>query len=94
MIVSEDIVPFGEFKATASAIFRRLRANRRPIVVTHHGRPAGVVITPEEWDQIQYERRFRAAVLESLAQADRGELIDDKDVGREIETWFREPAGQ
>lgn len=84
MRVCEDIVPFGEFKAKASAVFRRLRTERRPVVVTQHGRPAGVVIPPDEWDRIQYEEGIRRAVRDGLADLEAGRVYSHGQVMAEM----------
>lgn len=84
MRVCEDIVPFGEFKAKASAVFRRLRTERRPVVVTQHGRPAGVVIPPDEWDRIQYEEGVRKAIREGLADVEAGRVYTHEQVMAEM----------
>jgi prevent-host-death family protein len=52
--VAEDIVPIGEFKTHASELLRRLATSRRPLVITQNGRPAAVVLTPEEFDSLGY----------------------------------------
>ena len=74
---SEDVVPIGEFKAKAAAVLRRLREHRRPVVLTQNGRPAGVLISPEEFDRLAERERFIAAVEEGLADARAGRVVDD-----------------
>ena len=74
---SEDVVPIGEFKAKAAAVLRRLREHRRPVVLTQNGRPAGVLISPEEFDRLAERERFVAAVEEGLADARAGRVVDD-----------------
>ena len=91
MIVSEDIVPFGEFKAQASRVFKRLHERGRPIVVTQHGRPTAVVMSPAQYDALVARERFITGVMEGLREADAGKLIDDADVGAEIDRWFPDP---
>jgi predicted transcriptional regulator len=39
------------------------------------------------------QRRFAAMVEEGLAASQRGELIDDEEVGRMIESWNRDEIG-
>ncbi len=59
--MSQDILPLGEFKTHASRVLRRLREARRPIVITQNGRPAGVLISPEEFDRLVEHDRFVTA---------------------------------
>lgn len=70
--IQEDIVPFGEFKTHASRIMRTFRQEGRPVVITQHGRPAGVLISPEDFDRFTERERFVAAVEQGLAESKAG----------------------
>lgn len=88
MQISRDIVPLAKFKSQASQIFRQLRDEKRPVVVTQHGQPAAVLITPEEYDRLQEHDRFLAAVEEGLADSEAGRLIEDEVLTAELEAEF------
>jgi prevent-host-death family protein len=87
--LTEDILPIGEFKAQASRVLRQLRSSQRPVVITQNGRPAAVLITPEEFDRIREHERFMSAVREGLADAEAGRLVDDE----ELDSYFDERFG-
>ncbi len=76
--VSEDIVPLGEFRAHTARVLGRLREQRRAVVITQNGRPAAVLVTPEEYDQLQERGRFVAAVTEGLADVEAGRVTADE----------------
>lgn len=78
--IDDDILPIGEAKAHLSRILRELAERGRPVVITQNGRPAGVVVTPAEYDRLTYTDRLRAAVYEGLAQADAGEGYTTEEV--------------
>lgn len=86
--LSEDIVPLGEFETQASDVLRKLKDSHRPVVITQNGRPAAVLITPEEFDRIRERERFMAAVQEGLADAEAGHLLSSEDVDRELDQEF------
>ncbi|MDA8020344.1 MAG: type II toxin-antitoxin system Phd/YefM family antitoxin [Thermoanaerobaculia bacterium] len=88
MQISRDIVPLAKFKSQASQIFRQLRDEKRPVVVTQHGQPAAVLITPEEFDRLQEHDRFLAAVQEGLADSEAGRLIEDEDLAADLDAEF------
>ena len=86
--LTEDILPIGEFKTQASRVLRQLRASQRPVVITQNGRPAAVLITPEEFDRIREHERFMSAVREGLADAEAGRLVDDEELGSYFDERF------
>lgn len=86
--ISRDIVPISRFKTQAAQIFLQLREGRRPLVVTQNGQPAAVLITPEDFDALQEQERFFAAVREGLEDSEAGRLVDDEQLAAEIEAEF------
>ena len=83
--VSQDIVPIGEFKAHASRLLRDLRNDKRPLVITQNGRPAAVLLTPEEFDRLSGREQFLSAVREGLADSEAGRVISDEDLTDELD---------
>lgn len=86
--LSEDVVPIGELKTHPSRVLKRLRTSQRPVVITEHGKPAAVLITPEEFDQMRERERFMAAVQDGLADAEAGRVIDDQELTRLLDEEF------
>lgn len=83
--VADDIVPVGSFKTHASQFIRRLKAEHRPIVITQNGRPAAVLVSPEEFDRLTLRDRFIAAVDEGLADVEAGRFTADEDLDAELD---------
>lgn len=86
--VSEDIVPLGEFKTQASRVLRKLKTSQRPVVITTNGKPAAVLITPEEFDRHRERDRFIAAVRAGLTDAGSGRVVSDEELVKELESEF------
>ena len=85
---AEDIVSLNDFKARASELFRQLREGQRPFIITLNGKPAAVLITPEEFDRMRERDRFAEAVSAGLADSAAGRVIDDEELGAEIDAEF------
>ena len=83
--VSEDIVPAAKFKRQQSAMLRRLRETRRPLIITQHGTPAAVVITPEEYDRLACERRFRDALDAAESAEGEGRVVSHHEAKRRLD---------
>lgn len=88
--ISHDIIPLTRFKARAADIVRQLHREQRPVVVTQHGEPAAVLITPEAFDRLQEHDRFLEAVQAGLRDSEADRLIDDAELGAELDAlWAR-----
>ena len=88
--VSEDFVPIGEFKAHAAKVLKRLNELKRSIVITQHGKPAAVLITPEEFDYLRYQIRFIDAYKEGMADIAAGRVTSHEDFEKELKEEFGE----
>lgn len=86
--LSEDILPIGEFKTHASRVLRKLQESQRPVVITQNGRPAAVLITPEEFDALHGRERFMSALQEGLADSKAGRVLEDDEMERLLDEEF------
>ena len=77
---SSDVVSVGELKVQAAGILRRVKEERRPILITQHGKPAGVLLSPEDFDEISETLRFVESVRQGMADADAGRFAVDADM--------------
>lgn len=55
--------PLTEVRRHTSEVFEEVRATKQPVVVTEHGRSAGVIMDPEMFDMLSE----RLHVLEEIA---------------------------
>ena len=83
--VSDDIVPISEFRARASKVLEDAANRGAPLIITQNGRPAGVLLSPAEFDRMRERERFLEAVAEGLAAADAGRTLDTAEVRRKVE---------
>jgi len=80
--LAEDIVPIAEFKAHLSEVVRDLRGRGRPMVITQNGKPAAVLLSPEDFDQLTYQSRVVASIDEGLRDLQAGRVGSHDEVGR------------
>ncbi len=90
--VSEDFVPVSEFKAQAAEWLRKLAASDAPVVVTLKGKPAGVLLSPQAFDELSEQARFVAAVREGTADADAGRVRSHAAVVKQMRKRFGRKA--
>ena len=89
--ISEDIVPMSEFKSRASVWFKHVARTRSPVVITQNGRAAGVLLSPQAFDELIERSRFVAAVEEGLSDAEAGRTVDHATVVQGVRSRFGEP---
>ncbi len=85
--VSEGIVPLGEFKARAAKLLRRLASTGEPMVITQNGRPAGVLLSPREFDRLQERQRFLESIAAGLADAEAGRVVGTVELRERLQAW-------
>jgi prevent-host-death family protein len=88
--VADGIIPLEEFKTKASAIIRALRTECSTLVITQNGRPAAVLMAPEEYDRLQEQQRSLEAVAIGLADAVADRNVDHARVASWLATWGTE----
>lgn len=89
--VASDIVPVSELKAHAPDYLRRIAETGAPVVVTHNGKAAGVLLSPEAYDELVERARFVAAVEDGIADADAGRVRGHDQVVRAMRARFEKP---
>ncbi len=82
--ISQDIVPVGEFKTGISKWLRSIRSKNHPVVITQNGRPAGVLITPEEYDKLTYTKLFSESVNRGIADINSGNIYTTSEMKEKI----------
>ncbi|MCB2181071.1 MAG: type II toxin-antitoxin system Phd/YefM family antitoxin [Desulfobulbaceae bacterium] len=83
--VSEDIVSLSDFKNHASKMLRQTQISRRPIIITQNGKPAGVLISPAEFDHLSEQNRFINAVKSGLDDIELGRILTDEELDRALD---------
>ncbi|WP_394754221.1 type II toxin-antitoxin system Phd/YefM family antitoxin [Crenothrix sp.] len=83
--ISEDILPLGQFKTHASQLLKSINTNNRTIIITQNGKPAAVVLSPNEFDRLNTQARFISAVQQGLNDEQAGRVFDDDELDAILE---------
>jgi antitoxin YefM len=84
------IIPFTEARARLTELLDDVEARHEHVVITRKGRPAAVVISPDEWDAIEetlevlQDDETLAALRESEEDVKAGRLFTLDEVRREL----------
>jgi len=84
---AKDIVPIGAFKAQAATWLDKLRTSGSPIVITQNGRPAGILLSPVEFDRLQEKELFFESIAKGLADAEADRVMDSSELKRRLTAW-------
>ena len=90
MQIANGIIPLGEFKAQAGRFLKRLGESGEPMVITQNGRPAGVLLSPREYDRIQERQRFLESIAAGLSDAESGRVMDTAELRKRLHAWRTE----
>ena len=82
--ISTDIIPIGEFKGQMSKWLNTAKDTGHPLIITRNGKPAAVVLSPEEFDKMRYTERFINSVNQGLADINSGDFFDSEQLKKEL----------
>lgn len=70
--VCNDIVPIAEFKTNISKWFKTLQTSGHPLIITQNSKPAGVLLSAADYDELVYRKAFLDSVERGMADAGNG----------------------
>jgi len=78
--ISNDIVPIAEFKTSISKWFKSLQSTGHPVIITQNGKPAGVLLSPNDYDDLVYRKSFLESVDRGMSDADSGRTYSTEEI--------------
>jgi len=82
--VSNDIIPVGQFKSGLAKYLKEIKEKRNSLIITQNGKPAGVLISPIEFDELQQTRNFINSISRGLSESDKGEVFSTAELRAEL----------
>jgi prevent-host-death family protein len=89
--LSKDVVPISEFKATVAEHLARLGETSEPLVITQHGKPTGVVLSPAAYDALM-SAAYVAGIHVGLADVEAGRTLRHEDAMAQLRARFPRTA--
>ncbi len=71
----KDVQTLSAFRANAAALLEHVRRVQRPMIITQHGKSAGVLLDVDQYDALLDELDVVRDIREARAQRDRGESV-------------------
>jgi len=85
--ISKDIEPLSDFRKNAASFLRRLRLEKKPIVLTQHGKSAAVLMDVSEYDRLVEHVQFLEAIIESKKQVEAGLTLTSSEAKERISSF-------
>jgi antitoxin YefM len=84
--ITNDIVPIAEFKSSISKCFKSIQNTGHPLIITQNGKPAGVLLSPSEYDELIYRKSFLDSIDRGISDADSGRTYSTEEIRKKIST--------
>ncbi|MGE5315200.1 MAG: type II toxin-antitoxin system Phd/YefM family antitoxin [Acidobacteriota bacterium] len=73
--VSSDIIPVGRFKADMARYIKEINAQNNSLIITQNGKPAAVLITPVEFDELRHTKAFLDSIARGMHDMEEGDVL-------------------
>jgi antitoxin YefM len=83
--ISNDIVPIAEFKTNISKWFKTLQTSGHPLVITQNSKPAGVLLSAADYDDLVYRKSFLDSVEKGIADVENGRAQTTDELRKALE---------
>jgi antitoxin YefM len=85
ILVANDIIPVGQFKSGLAKYLKEIQNKRNSLIITQNGKPAGVLISPSEFDDLRQTKLFIDSISRGLSNSEKGEVLSTSQLRREIQ---------
>lgn len=82
--VASDIIPVGQFKSNLAKYLKEIQINQNSLIITQNGKPAGVLISPKEFDELRETKLFIESISRGLANSENDEILTTSQLRSEI----------
>lgn len=82
--VSNDIIPVGEFKSKLAYFLNQIQEQGNSLIITQNGKPAGVLLSPKEFDQLKETKQFIESVARGLSDSETGNVMTTAQVKAQL----------
>lgn len=85
ILVANDIIPVGQFKSGLAKYLKEIQSKRNSLIITQNGKPAGVLISPSEFDDLRQNKLFIDSISSGLSNSEKGEVLSTSQLRNELQ---------
>jgi len=78
------IIPLSKFRQSAKDYLAKLNEQDQPLVLTQNGHSAAIVLSPESFEKLQYEKELFRAIAEGERDLAQGKVTEHEKFFREF----------
>ena len=82
--VTNDIVPVGQFKSGLARYLKEIQEKKNSLIITQNGKPAGVLISPAEFDELRQTKLFIDSISRGLSDSEKDEKYTTSQLKKEL----------
>ena len=82
--ISNDIIPVGQFKASLAKYLKEIQVHKNSLIITQNGKPAGVLISPKEFDKLRETKLFIDSISRGLSDSGKGDVFTTSQLKNEL----------
>jgi prevent-host-death family protein len=83
--VANDIIPVGQFKSGLAKYLKEIQNKRNSLIITQNGKPAGVLISPSEFDELRQTKLFIDSISRGLSYSEKGKVLSTSQLRSELQ---------
>jgi antitoxin YefM len=85
ILVANDIIPVGQFKSGLAKYLKEIQTKGNSLIITQNGKPAGVLISPSEFDELRQTKLFIDSISHGLSNSEKGEVFSTSQLRSELQ---------
>lgn len=78
LALDQDVKPVSELSANATLLVQQVRETKRPLVITHHGRSAAILLDVYEYEKLLDKLELLQDLRVAEEQLDEGKGVSHK----------------
>ena len=83
--IANDIVPVAQFKVQVSKYLKNIKSTGRPMVITQNGKPAGVLLSPDDYDELVYQKSLIESINRGLSDVKNKDVYTTEELREELQ---------
>ena len=84
LVLDEDVKPLSEFRAHVTSCISQVGKTGRPVVITHHGKSAAVLLGVSEYERLMQRMELLEEIREAEDQLAQGRGVSHETALKEV----------